>query len=149
MVKDGYFCRKRLEDLVQRRDVREVAVAPSVAVAVALAVHPEIVVPLQVVGLHRIDEGRETIHHPLAPRLAREADHRRVVGLIAAVGLGQRGFLEAVLSDDREIHAFRLDPDAELHPQTVRVVGEHLQAVRKPVRVGHPRAEPRVEVLEL
>ena len=92
-----------VEHLVKRGDVRETAVARAMVVTFTVAVQPQVVVPLQVVGLNLVDECREAIQDPLPPGLPRQADLRRVVRLIAAVGRAQRRFARAPssLQDER------------------------------------------------
>src|SRR5438094_318400 len=65
---------QRIEDLIEAGDLREVAVARLVTVAGAVAVHPQVVVPFQVVGMNGVDERAESIEHPLAARRPRQAD---------------------------------------------------------------------------
>src|SRR5712672_2643094 len=54
----------------------------AVSVTGPVAVDPEIVVPLQVVGTNAIDERDELIHHPFPPGRAGEADLRVARGAV-------------------------------------------------------------------
>ena len=136
-----------VEEAVEGLDVRQVAVRRAVAVTRAIAVDPEVVVPLQVIGVDALDERDQLVHHPLAAGRAGQADLRVERRAVVAAACGQPRLLsETGLADGGERHALGLDPQAELHADAVRVVGEARQPRRKAVRIGGPRSETRVEV---
>ncbi len=59
-----------VEKTVKRYDVRVVAFVNTVAVVGPIAVQPEIVVPLQIIGMHAVEKIDNAAEHPL-PRLVR------------------------------------------------------------------------------
>ena len=117
------------------------------AVAGAVAVDPEVVVPLQVVGAHGVDQRDQLIHHPFPARRTGQADlgvERRAV-VVAARGQ-PRLARQPRLVHRRQRHALRLDPQPELQAGAVRVVGEARQPGGEASRIDGPRSEAGVEV---
>src|SRR6185295_7285299 len=62
---------------LKRAMMEEVAVLRPVAVPLAVAVDPEIVVPLQVIGMHVLEEAHELAEEPRVRGVIDQADLRR------------------------------------------------------------------------
>src|SRR5581483_11513931 len=117
------------------------------SVPAAIAVDPEVVVPLDVIGPDVVDERRQLVEDPLPRFGAHEADLR--VGRLAVLApFGREPCLtrEARLIDRRRRHATGFDPEAELDSAAVRVVGEAGERRRKSVAVHLPRTQTRIEI---
>ena len=139
---------QRVEDVVQRLHVREIAVAWAVSVPRAVAVDPEVAVPFQVVRPDPLDQRGQLIEHPLASRRAGQTDLRVLARPVVAVSRRKPRLAgESDFVDPRQRHALRFDPDAELQPEAVRVVREAGDARRKAEHVLRPCAETRLEVV--
>ena len=126
--------------------MREVAVGGAVAVPGAIAVNPEVVVPLQIVRLHRIDQRGHLSEDPLARRGAGDADLPDTRVAVVVTVFGEPALVHTGRSDVGQVDAFGLDPEAEVHPQAVGVVGQRLEAGGEAIGIRFPGAEAGIEV---
>ena len=100
-------------------------------------------VPLHVVDRRTGEQPVELLPQVLLDVLAGEVQYELIAQLrplssrLELHPVGVRAVQLAVRVDH-----LRLDPDPELHPQRVHLVGERLQAGREAVGVGRPVAEP-------
>src|SRR5439155_24665640 len=111
-------------DAVQAVDVTEVAVRGAVAMAVAVAVDPQIVVPLEIVRLDLIDQPAQPIDDVLARGGVGETNLAGVIRSVIAPAGGEPRFVDTGRSANRQVHAFGFDPHAELHAERVRVIAQ-------------------------
>ena len=117
------------------------------AVAAAIAVDPEVVVPLQVVRTHLIDQGDELVHHPLASGRPDQTNLRIERRSVVVAARRQERFLrQPRLADRGERDPFGFHPEPELHADAVRVVGQAGEPRRKTVGIGRPRSQTGIEI---
>src|SRR5437879_10081036 len=110
--------------------MREIPVRRPVAVPGTIAIDPNVVVPLQIIGLNAVQEGRQPTPHPIARGGAREAGLCGMFRSVLAAVRSERALVDARRANRREVDVLALDPDTELHAEAVRVVAERVQAIR-------------------
>src|SRR5262245_65529381 len=119
-----------------------VAALGPVLVTLPVAVDPEIVVPLQVVGPDFVDDLNDAIEDPLARFVRRETELSRPCVTVLAVLRGEPLFLRHPgRAGECACDALWLEPEAKLHLVFVREIDERPQAFLKFLRVDRPCAE--------